>query len=568
MPELENVKEGRFSLIKKDGGSFVKVDKGVVTSYFPGVSVPDVDFATFFKDVFARHEDKTALVDATTGERCTFGELRDAAYRVAVGLQRLGLCPADVVAFHCANGNDFLVILFGTFFAGGTATLTKMNLNEREAHYQFMDSQPKFVFCRLEDVAKMRKACEGVASVQALIVTNGSGENVLSLSELKKSPLSGFQAPLNIDSDQVLAVIYSSGTTGLPKGVQLTHRNIIAQVISFGCQDPSVFERGDVYLCSSSLMLVGGFCMSMLYLGNGCMIIPVDATDFDVIIPAIEKHRATSMLLYPTFALKLNHHPLLGKADISCLTKVIVAGNTITSSLLQSLTRKLQLKGVILGYGMTELTACITYSTPRPDNFKSVGSPVVFTEMKVVDVDTGKVLGPLEQGEIYVKGPSAFKGYLRRPQETADIYEDGFVRTGDKGFYSPDGCFFVSGRLKELIKCMDQQVAPAELEELLATDPAVRQVVVAGVPHPEFGEAARAFVVLENCHRPTGPNAEALEECLAARLRDLVVDKLSFHKHLHGGVEFVDSIPQTSSGKDMRRELKQSYIERYGQALK
>ncbi|XP_077537644.1 luciferin 4-monooxygenase-like isoform X4 [Haemaphysalis longicornis] len=350
MPELENVKEGRFSLIKKDGGSFVKVDKGVVTSYFPGVSVPDVDFATFFKDVFARHEDKTALVDATTGERCTFGELRDAAYRVAVGLQRLGLCPADVVAFHCANGNDFLVILFGTFFAGGTATLTKMNLNER--------------------------------------------------------------------------------------------------------------------------------------------------------------------------------------------------------------------------YGMTELTACITYSTPRPDNFKSVGSPVVFTEMKVVDVDTGKVLGPLEQGEIYVKGPSAFRGYLRRPQETADIYEDGFVRTGDKGFYSPDGCFFVSGRLKELIKCMDQQVAPAELEELLATDPAVRQVVVAGVPHPEFGEAARAFVVLENYHRPTGPNAEALEECLAARLRDLVVDKLSFHKHLHGGVEFVDSIPQTSSGKDMRRELKQSYIERYGQALK
>lgn len=561
MPNRENGRQDRFSLIKKDGGAFVKVEKGVVTSYLPGASVPDVDFATFFNDVFARHEDKTALVDAMTGERCTFGELREAACRVAVGLRRLGLCPGDVVAFHCSNGNDFVAALFGTFFAGGTATLTKMNLNEREARYQFMDSQPKFIFCRLEDMAKMRKACEGVESVQALIVITCSSENVLSLSELKKSPLSEFEAPLNIDAGQVLAVIYSSGTTGLPKGVELTHRNIIAQVISFGCQDPSVFERGDVYLCSSSLMLVGGFCMSMLYLGNGCMIVPVDATDFDVILPAIEKHRATSMLLYPTFALKLNHHPLLGKKDISCLKKVIVAGNTIPSSLLQSLTRKLQLKGIILGYGMTELTGCITYSTPRPDNFKSVGPPVVFTEMKVLDVDTRKILGPLEQGEIYVKGPSSFKGYLKRPQETADIYEDGFVRTGDKGFYSPDGCFFVSGRLKELIKCMDQQVAPAELEELLATDPAVRQVVVAGVPHPEFGEAARAFVVLDNRPRPIGPNVET-QECVAARLRDLVIEKLSFHKHLHGGIEFVDSIPQTSSGKDRRIDLKQAYIER------
>ncbi|KAL1468193.1 hypothetical protein MTO96_025613, partial [Rhipicephalus appendiculatus] len=168
-------------------------------------------------------------------------------------------------------------------------------------------------------------------------------------------------------------------------------------------------------------------------------------------------------------------------------------------------------------FGMTELAGCMTASSPRGDDFKSVGKPVPFMEIKVAHMSTRKPLGPGEEGEICIKGPCTFLGYLNKPKETADAYEDGFLRTGDTGYYSADGRLFVCSRFKELIKCMDQQVPPAEIEELLATDPNVQQVVVAGVPHPQYGEAARAFVVPRR--RLVGPVEEQLE---ADRLKTLV----------------------------------------------
>ncbi|KAL1483737.1 hypothetical protein MTO96_033011 [Rhipicephalus appendiculatus] len=171
--------------------------------------------------------------------------------------------------------------------------------------------------------------------------------------------------------------------------------------------------------------------------------------------------------------------------------------------------------------------------------------------------ETRKILGPLQQGEICVRGPTSFKGYFGRPKETADTYEDDFVKTGDTGYYTTDGLFYVCGRIKELIKCMDQQVAPAELEELLAADPGVQQVVVAGVPHPKFGEAARAFVVPSQ--RLRDPAEEQQE---ATRLKKLVAASLAYHKHLHGGVEFMEHIPDTASGKNVRKAVTESYKQR------
>lgn len=429
-----------------------------------------------------------------------------------------------------------------------------------EIRYQFQDSRPKFVITDLCYAGRAVKAYESITSVEAVIVTTGSYEGTLSLSQLVKTSLDNTDAPADVGPDSVLAIIYSSGSTGLPKGVQLTHRNIIAQVLSYGYLDVSIFQKGDIFLGSASLMHVGGFSLTMCHLGHGCQVVMVHTPDFNIILPAIEKYKATSILLYPTFAQRLSVYPLLSQSDTRSLTKVMIAGNTVTSTILQSITRKLRLKGVIQAYGMTELTGCFTFSLPRLDDFKSVGKPAPFVEMKVVDTHSQKNLGPLEKGEIFVKGPGSFKGYLGRPEETARVYEDGFIRTGDTGFYAPDGRFFVCGRLKELIKCMDQQVAPAEIEELLATDTSVRHVVVAGVSHPEYGEAPRAFVVLE---RLPGDGKEESET--AARLQALVADQLSFHKHLHGGVEFLESIPHTDSGKDLRRALQQSYMEKLKQ---
>ncbi|XP_037559002.2 uncharacterized protein LOC119436274 [Dermacentor silvarum] len=541
----------------EEAGVTTKIDNGVVGSYVKGVTLPEVNFSAFFGDVFARHKDETALVDARTGAQYTFGELHDASLRVAAGLRRLGLRTGDIVCFHATNGADLVVAMCGTFFAGGTAAMAKTNLTEREIHYQFQDSRPKFVVTDLCEAGRAVKAYERITSVEAVIVTTGSYEGTLSLSQLVKTPLDNTDSPADGGPDTVMAIIYSSGSTGLPKGVQLTHRNIIAQVLSYGYLDASIFQKGDIFLCSASLMHVGGFSLTMCYLGHGCQVVLVHTPDYSIIMPAIEKYKATSLLLYPTFAQRLSVYPLLSQSDTRSLTKVIIAGNTVNSMILQNVTRKLRLRGVIQAYGMTELAGIVTFSIPRLDDFKSVGKPSAFVEMKVVDTQSQKNLGALEKGEIFVKSPGAFKGYLGRPEEMARIFQDGFIRTGDTGFYAPDGRFFVCGRLKELIKCMDQQVAPAEIEELLAADTSVRHVVVAGVPHPEYGEAARAFVVLDRLPADGKEESET-----AARLRALVANQLSFHKHLHGGVEFLESIPQTDSGKELRSALQQSYMQK------
>ncbi|XP_037529462.1 luciferin 4-monooxygenase-like [Rhipicephalus sanguineus] len=440
---------------------------------------------------------------------------------------------------------------------------------------------------------------------------------------------------VNVGPDSVLIIVSSSGSSGLPKGVQLTHRNILTQVTSLRPTTTGNHRHGRLtgdrpvhHAATSTLphrltaqppqkrpedqcqpnwesQLPGGrshqdvpglcghpdgLCSlkataqhaenpeprqtggartmlerppGMKRLADSLLSITTNdqrgGAQGDAVRTTGLQEQATTLLLYPTLTLKLNQHPLLGEFDTSSLTKLLVAGGTVTGHLLQSITKKLNLKGITQVYGMTELTGAVTLSTPNLIDIKSVGKPAAFMEMKEVDPETRESLGPLQHGEICVRGPSAFKGYVGRPEETAALYEDGFIMTGDTGYYSADGLFYVSGRIKELIKCMDQQVAPAELEELLAADPGVRQVVVAGVPHPQLGEAARAFVVPSQ--RLQGPSEEQQE---ANRLKELVAVNLAIHKHLHGGVEFLERIPHTESGKDLRRALKDAYLEQQG----
>ncbi|KAL1446042.1 hypothetical protein MTO96_028929 [Rhipicephalus appendiculatus] len=283
------------------------------------------------------------------------------------------------------------------------------------------------------------------------------------------------------------------------------------------------------------MMQTGGFWMIFCYLGNGCMVVLIPTPEINAILSAVEKYTVTITIFYPTMIHKFNLLDITDRVNTRSLRKLIYGGSTVASSVLRSFAQKLHLERLIQGYGMTELSGCIVMST-QPDDDHSAGTPLPFNEIKVVHLDSRQNLGPYEQGEICVRGPSCFKGYLKGETKTSEAYENGFVRTGDLGYYSPDGRIFICGRLKELIKCMDQQVAPAELEELLATDPGVRHVIVLGVPHQQYGEAPRAFVV----PRRRLPLDEEQRE--AAKLKELVSAKLARHKHLHGGVEFLDRI--------------------------
>nr|XP_054919978.1 uncharacterized protein LOC126516939 [Dermacentor andersoni] len=465
-----------------------------------------------------------AEVDVQSGVQYTFGELLDGCRRIAAGLRRLGLRTGDNVGFHCVNSYEFMVTMCGTFFAGGIANMIKTNHTHGEIQRQLIASQPIFVVCDRKDAEKVKKACKGIASVKSVIVTTGTYEGTRMLSELtQSSSMGGFEAPLNLNPDAVLAIIYSSGSTGLPKGVQLTHRNIIAQVI----------------LCRAHLL-------------GARPPANVGVTE-RTIAEKDESERGARPGM--KVARRIVEEEGLPHRDVQALPSGRFAGLLDGPDLVSE-------RGAVQGigpyrlYGMTELTGGTTLSAPQVDDVKSVGRPLPFNEVKVVHPESRQTLGPYEQGEICMRGPTAFKGYLKNEIKTAEAYENGFVRSGDIGYYSTDGRIFVCGRLKELIKCMDQQVAPAELEELLAADPDVLQVIVVGVPHPQYGEAPRAFVVSR--HRLPGPDEEERE---ADRLKELVAANFAHHKHLHGGVQFLAGMPQTGSYKDSRRALKELYIQ-------
>ncbi|KAG0415583.1 hypothetical protein HPB47_007199, partial [Ixodes persulcatus] len=373
-------------------------------------------------------------IEDETGERCSFQRLEEMCSKVAVGLKKLGFRPGDMAGIHSAVNLDLVFAFYGALFAGGSVVFAKSNLTQREVAYQFGDSGPSIVFCDEQNADKTLKACRTLPSVKTLVVI-GQRPDMISFSTLKQSPLSEFHPPESIDPQDIMAILYSSGTTGLPKGVMMSHKNFLAQV--------------------------------------------------------------TQMIQFPTFAQKFLQCPLVDKYDLSTLKKLIIGGSTTPTVVARGIIDKLKLKSFRHVYGLSETCGAIAVTPASLEHYESVGMPNPLTQMKVVDVGTGKKLGPHQRGEVCVKSIYCVRGYFNKPEATAKLYDDeGFLKTGDIGYYTKDGYFYIVDRIKELIKCMDQQVAPAELEDLLLKHEAVKEVVVTGVPHPDFGEAARAYVVL------------------------------------------------------------------------
>ncbi|KAL1481192.1 hypothetical protein MTO96_002420 [Rhipicephalus appendiculatus] len=212
-----------------------------------------------------------------------------------------------------------------------------------------------------------------------------------------------------------------------------------------------------------------------------------------------------------------------------------------------------QLESLRNAYGLTEAAGFISIAAPNTIGYRSVGLPVPMVKYKIIDNASGRQLGPWEVGEITFRAPHRMKGYYKRPDETAEVLdEQRWLRSGDAGYYDHSGQLYILERLKDMIKCLDQQVAPAEIETLLIQHPCVLEAAVVGIDNPEFGEAPTAFVVIE----PSAAGGVSEEELVR-----LVSDQTAFHKNLHGGVVFVDNIPKTDTGKYLRRELRRRHLD-------
>ncbi|KAK8760977.1 hypothetical protein V5799_027755, partial [Amblyomma americanum] len=299
------------------------------------------------------------------------------------------------------------------------------------------------------------------------------------------------------------------------------------------------FER-DVYMGLLPFAHPLGLCVTCCQMVNGAMTVALRTMGIASLLAACWKYKNVMLLLYPTYVRYLIEVPRPEKLDLSGVRAILIGGNSIPTKHIERLSEMFPCADVLCDNPGTKVTDVIK---------------VFYSFPEVVDVITKKKLGPDECGEICIRGPITFKGYLDMPEETERAFDkDGFFLTGDTGYYTEDGHFHVVGRIKDLIKCMDLQVAPVELETLLLSHPDVREVAVAGVPHADFGEAARAFVVLRDGRRGDSAMQESLEEFV----RGLV----AFHKQLHGGIEFLSTLPATETGKPLCRQLSEAYVKR------
>ncbi|XP_077546339.1 luciferin 4-monooxygenase-like isoform X2 [Haemaphysalis longicornis] len=536
----------------------VVIEDMVLKSSVQELPIPKMDFATFLRTRLREHPDATALIDGATGQRYTYGEVETICESVAAGFQELGLETGDTVCFVSSNSVDLTFAFIATSFAGGIIACVKTIFNKREAERVLGMTKPTLIFCDVSSAATIRLASDGITSVKAL-VTTGYYDGMVDFAKVKETPRSKYRRPACPSPHDVFTVFMSSGTTGLPKAALITHYNFIASLVCGGYKNPGI-TKGGVWLVYLPVMHGSPFWVCFMAITHFVEAVILAPIDLQSVLPFIPKYKVTHLVLYPTHAIHLVQKGLPPTLDISSLGNVFIAGSAIPPQIMRGIAEIFSECLIHQGYGLSEVCSAIAYTRGMCHDFKTTGTPIPCVSIKVLDVVTRKKLGPGKCGEICIKGPTCFKGYLDNPDATAEIYDDeGYVKSGDTGYYSACGELYVLDRIKDLVKCMDLQVAPAELEELLQDHADVAQAAVVGVPHSTLGEAARAFVVLKTEARPkTTQEEESKQQELVKYIENLV----TMHKRLHGGVEFVDVIPQTPTGKPNRRHLREAFLEK------
>ena len=511
----------------------------IIRSPLPDQEIPEVPLTRYVLRHADTMADQPAMIDGPSGRSYTFGQLRDHIHRLAGGLTAAGFGNDAIVGLMAPNVPEYAVIFHGVSVAGGTVTTVNPTYGPEEVHFQLNDAGAQLLITIPDFLDTAKAAAEGTKVTTIAVIGDSTDESVLSLSDLYGEPIDQVDVDL---ADKVVVLPYSSGTTGFPKGVMLTHHNLVANLAQ--SRPVLQYEEGEVALAVLPFFHIYGMQVLMNgLLAEGVAVVTMPRFDMEQALSLIQKYKVTQLFAVPPIVLGLAKHPLVDDFDISSLRKVFSGAAPLGADLAEEAAARIGCP-VVQGYGMTELSP-ISHATVG-DDIKpgSSGVTVPNTECRLVDSD-GNDQGPDGEGELWIRGPQVMKGYLNNSEATAStIDDDGWLHTGDVARIDPDGHTYIVDRVKELIKYKGFQVPPAELEALLVTHPAVADVAVIGIPDVEAGELPRAYVVLK-------PGTEASAE----ELQEFVAGHVATYKHIRQ-VVFTDEIPKSASGKILRRFLR------------
>ncbi|WP_328632733.1 4-coumarate--CoA ligase family protein [Streptomyces sp. NBC_00356] len=520
----------------------------VYVSEYEDVAVVDEPIHDAVLGGAAARGDAPALVDGVAGTTLSYAGLDGFHRKVAAGLADAGVRKGDVVALHSPNTIAYPVAFYGATRAGASVTTVHPLSTPEEFAKQLRDSSANWIVTITPLVESARAAAELAGGVREIFVCDPAGTS----GHRSLIDMLGTAAPepvVEIDpAEDVAALPYSSGTTGTPKGVMLTHRNIATNLAQLQPVLPT--GPGDRILAVLPFFHIYGLTALMNGpLRQGSTVVVLPRFDLETFLGAIEKHRITHLYVAPPIVLALAKHPAVEGYDLSSLRHVISAAAPLDGELARACARRLGLPPVGQAYGMTELspgTHVVPYDAKNPPP-GAVGRLIASTEMRIVSLDDpAKDVAPGEPGEVLIRGPQVMKGYLGRPDATADMIDtEGWLRTGDVGRVDAEGWLFVVDRVKELIKYKGFQVAPADLEAVLLAHEGIADAAVIGVLDEDGNEVPKAFVV-------------RADPALGAEdVKAYVAERVAPYKKIRR-VAFIDGVPRAASGKILRRELRES----------
>ncbi|XP_057820940.2 probable CoA ligase CCL5 [Cryptomeria japonica] len=494
------------------------------------------------------HTGKIAFIDSTTGYEITFPQLWQSARSLAAGLTEMGIKKGDVILLLSPNSVYFPIICMAIMSVGGIVTTTNPLNTSTEITKQARDSSAVLAFVTSELVNKLADANLPLVLISKIpgfsqkTTINGCSSATRFLVDLMATDPA--KAPnVRIKQDDTATLLYSSGTTGLSKGVISTHRNLISMACVF--TKPSTCSN--CFLCTVPMFHIYGLAaFACGLLATGSTIVVLSKFELGEMLGAIEKYRVTYLPLVPPILLALTKTEIARKYDLKSLHSVLCGAAPLSKELTEEFISRFPSITLMQGYGLTETTA-VGASTDTQEESRHYGTAGMLspnTDAKIVDPDSGLALPPNQRGELWLRGPTIMKGYFSNPEATTSaLDENGWLRTGDFCYIDNEGYVFVVDRLKELIKYKCYQVAPAQLEALLISHPEIADAAVIPFPDKEAGQVPMAYIVRKQ--------GSTLSETTVA---EFVAKQVAPYKKVRR-VAFVSGIPKTAAGKTLRKDL-------------